>query len=145
MASASFVEVISHFAGYLQIFQDIARDRIEYDETLAPRPSDDYTTLRPDYDHPFTPDNLDTQGGRRPDPMPDDPGHLARVHPIKALSDLLEPDLDFFSVSRVPHVLLPMSLGGGGGASSVDHHIKVEISTWWRADRNRRPPEQHHA
>ena len=28
MASASFVEIISHFAGYLQIFQDIARDRI---------------------------------------------------------------------------------------------------------------------
>ena len=39
MASASFVEIISHFAGYLQIFHDIARDRVQYDETLAPRPS----------------------------------------------------------------------------------------------------------
>ena len=29
MASASFVEIISHFAGYLQIFHDIARDRIQ--------------------------------------------------------------------------------------------------------------------
>ena len=28
MASASFVEIISHFAGYLQIFHDIARDRL---------------------------------------------------------------------------------------------------------------------
>jgi len=25
MASASFIEIISHFAGYLQIFEDIAR------------------------------------------------------------------------------------------------------------------------
>ena len=37
MASASFVEIISHFAGYLQIFHDIARDRLQYDETRAPR------------------------------------------------------------------------------------------------------------
>ena len=51
MASASFVEIISHFAGYLQIFHDVARDRIQYHENLAPRPSDDYTTLRPNYDY----------------------------------------------------------------------------------------------
>jgi len=35
MASPSVVEIISHFAGCLQIFQEIARDRIEYDETVA--------------------------------------------------------------------------------------------------------------
>jgi hypothetical protein len=37
MASASVVEIISHFdfAGYLQIFQKIACDRIKYDETVA--------------------------------------------------------------------------------------------------------------
>ena len=44
MASTSVVEIISHFAGDLQIFQDIARYRIEYDETVAPRPTVDYTT-----------------------------------------------------------------------------------------------------
>ena len=124
MASASFVEIISHFAGYLQIFQDIARDRIEYDETLAPHRSDDYTTLRPNYDHPFTPDDMDTPRGPAPDLMPDDPIHLGRVHPIKALSDLLEPDLDFFPHSRLPSIMLPMSLSSGGGGG-VDHHIKV--------------------
>jgi hypothetical protein len=59
MASASFVEIIAHFAGYLRIFDDTARDRIEYDEGLAPRPSDDYSTLRPHYDHPVTPDDID--------------------------------------------------------------------------------------
>src|SRR5258708_709146 len=125
MASASFVEIISHFAGYLQIFQDVARDRIEYDETVAPRHLDDYTTPRPNYDHPFTPDDMDTLGGRAPNLIPDDPTHLARVHPIKALSDLHDPDLDFFPPSRVPNILLPMPSGGGGGGGSVDHHIKV--------------------
>ena len=63
MASASFVEIISHFAGYLQIFHDIARDRIHYDDSLAPRPSGDYTTPRPNYDHRFVPDDMDTVGG----------------------------------------------------------------------------------
>ena len=67
MASASFVEIISHFAGYLQIFHDIARDRLQYDETLAPGRSDDYTTLRPNYDYPFTPDDMETRGGPVPD------------------------------------------------------------------------------
>ena len=52
MASASFVEIISHFAGYLQIFHDIARDRLQYDETRAPvvrttsRPRDRITIIR---------------------------------------------------------------------------------------------------
>ena len=124
MASASFVEIIAHFAGYLQIFQDIARDRIEYDEILSPHRSDDYTTLRPNYDHPFTPDDLDTEAGPAPAPIPDDPYHFARLHPLKALSDLPNPDLDFFPPSRAPNILLPMPSGGGGGGS-VDHHIKV--------------------
>ena len=124
MASASFVEIISHFAGYLQIFQDIARDRIEYDETLAPHRSDDYTTLRPHYDHPFLPDDLETLAGPAPDLIPDDPIHLARVHLIKALGNPQDLDLDFFPPSRLPNIMLPMPSGGGGGGG-VDHHIKV--------------------
>ena len=55
MASA-FVEIISHFEGYLQIVQDIARDRI--DETIAPRPMVDYTTPRSNHDRPITPGDL---------------------------------------------------------------------------------------
>ncbi len=123
MASASFVEIISHFAGYLQIFEDIARDRIEYDETRAPGQSDDYTTLRPHYDSTFTPDDMDAQRGPAPEQMPDDPIHPARVHAVRALSELAEPDLDFFPHSRVPNILLPMSSGGGGGGG--DYQIKV--------------------
>ena len=65
MASASFVEIISHFAGYLRIFHDIARDRLQYDETLAPGPHGDYTTPRPNYDHRFTPDDHGHRGRAR--------------------------------------------------------------------------------
>ena len=72
MASASFVEIISHFAGYLHIFHDIARDRIAYDESLAPRPTGDYTTLRPNYDHRFVPGDMETAAGRVPELMRDD-------------------------------------------------------------------------
>jgi hypothetical protein len=126
MASASFVEIISHFAGYLRIFEDIARDRIEYDEALVARPSDDYTTPRPDYDHPFTPDDMDIFAGPAPDPIPDDPLHLARFDPIKHLRDLPPPEPDSFPPSPLPNILLPMASGaGGGGGIRIEHHIKV--------------------
>src|ERR1700694_3099344 len=128
MASASFVEIISHFAGYLQIFQDIARDRIEYDETLAPRPPDDYTTLRPHDDHPFLPDDLETLAGPAPDLSPDDPIHLDRVHPIRAVGNPQDLDLDYFPPSRLPNILLPMPSGSSGGGG-VDHPIKAQYQT----------------
>ena len=82
MASASFVEIISHFAGYLQIFHDIARDRIQYDDSLAPRPTGDYTTLRPNYDYRIVPDDMETAAGPVPDLMPDDPIHFVRGRPL---------------------------------------------------------------
>src|ERR1700687_5424953 len=125
MASASFVEIISRFAGYLQIFQDIARDRIEYDEIVARRPSDDYSTLRHYYERPVTPDDLDTEAVPTPALIPDDPVNFVRGL-VKALSDLHDPDLDSFPPTRAPNILLPMPGGGGGGGSggSVDHHIR---------------------
>src|ERR1700680_1484517 len=126
MASASFVEIIAHFAGYLRIFDDVARDRIEYDETLAPRPSDDYTTLRPHYDHPVIPDDIDILPSPAPDRIPDDPDHFARAHPIKALKDLPAPEHDVFPPSPAPNILLPMPGGGGGGAGGGDFHVKVQ-------------------
>src|ERR1700680_1750320 len=127
MASASFVEIISHFAGYLRIFEDIARDRIEYDEALVARPSDDYTTPRPDYDHPFTPDDMDIFAGPAPDPIPDDPLQLARFEPINRVLTLPPPEPDSFPPSGSPIILLPTAsgAGGGGGGIRIEHHIKV--------------------
>ena len=87
MASASFVEIISHFAGYLQIFHDIARDRVEYDESLAPRPPGDYTTLRPNYDYRIVPEDMETAAGPVPELMADDPIHFVRGRPLKLLRD----------------------------------------------------------
>ena len=125
MASASFVEIISHFAGYLQIFHDIARDRLQYDETLAPGRSDDYTTLRPNYNYPFTPDDLDTRGGPVPTLIADDPMDVFRGRPLKLARDSQHPDDDDFSRPPMsPKVPLPASGGGGGG--HVEHHITVK-------------------
>ena len=100
MASASFVEIISHFAGYLQIFHDIARDRVEYDESLAPRPPGDYTTLRPNYDYRIVPEDMETAAGPVPELMPDDPIHFVRGRPLKLLRDPEDDDSDFFPRSR---------------------------------------------
>lgn len=122
MASASLIEVIWHFAGYLKIFEDIARDRIEYDESIAPGPVADYTTPRPNYEHPFTPDDLETQGMRTPELMPDEASHLPRVHFAKATGD--EPDLDFYPAPRLANVLPPMPAVGSSSSGS-DFHIKV--------------------
>ncbi|MBR1280160.1 hypothetical protein [Bradyrhizobium sp. AUGA SZCCT0283] len=124
MASASFVEIISHFAGYLQIFHDIARDRISYDESLAPRPTGDYTTLRPHYDYRFVPDDMETAAGPVPELMPDDPIHFVRGRPLKLLHGPQDDDFDFFPRSSAPNVPLPKPVGGGGGG--VEHHVRVK-------------------
>lgn len=123
MASASFVEVISHFAGYLRIFEDIARDRIEYDEGAAPRLSNDYITLRPHYDHSVTPDDIDILPGPAPDPIANDPDQFAHTHPIRTLGGPPDPNPDFFPPSRAPNLPLPMPSGGSGGG---DFYIKVQ-------------------
>lgn len=124
MASASFVEIISHFAGYLQIFQDIARDRIELDDGLVHQASDDYTTLRPDYDDRFTPDDMETVAGPAPEPLPDNPIHF-HGGPLKLLHGPQSDDLDFFPPSPTPNVALPKPVGAAGGGGA-EHHVKVQ-------------------
>lgn len=123
MASASFIEVVSHFAGYLQIFNDIARDRIEYDQSLAPGSTDDYTTERPVYDVDVTPDDMETKGSPVPSLTPEDVFDYQRFHPIRALHDTQDLDPDLNRQLPAPNILLPMSSGGGGG--SVEFQIRV--------------------
>jgi hypothetical protein len=125
MASASFVEIISHFAGYLHIFHDIARDRLQYDESLAPRPPADYTTPRPNYDYRFVPDDMETAAGPVPAPMPDDPFHFVRGRPLKLLNGPQDDDFDPFPHSPSSGVPLPKPVGGGGGGGA-DHHVRVK-------------------
>ena len=125
MASASFVEIISHFAGYLKIFEDIARDRIQYDESLTPRHSDDYTTLRPNYDFNFVPDDMDSAAGPVPELMPDDPIHFVRGLPLKLFHGPDGDDSDFFPRSQTPNISPPMPAGGGGGGG-FELHVRVK-------------------
>ena len=85
MASASFVEIISHFAGYLQIFHDIARDRIHTMRVSRPvRP-----TITRRFGRitiiAFVPDDMETAAGPVPELMPDDPIHFVRGRPLKLL------------------------------------------------------------
>jgi hypothetical protein len=118
MASASFVEIISHFAGYLQIFHDIARDRSQYDETLAPGRSGDYTTPRPDYDHRFSPDDMGTKGGFVPELIADDVMDVFRGRLPKLSRDSLSPDTDAFPPALNPKLPMPTSGGGGGSGEA---------------------------
>jgi hypothetical protein len=125
MASASFDEIVSHFAGYLKIFHDIARDRAQYDDSLAPRPSEDYTTLRPNYDHRFVPEDMESLAGPVPEPMLDDL-HFVRGRPLKLLRSPQDDDGDFFPRSPAPSVPLLKPPGGGGGGGSPDYHVRVK-------------------
>ena len=113
MASASFVEIISHFAGYLQIFHDIARDRPHYDETIAPDRFGDYTTPRPYYDHRFSPDDLVTKGGFVPELIAEDLMDVFRGRLPKLSRESLSPDTDSFPPALNPK--LPVPTAGGGG------------------------------
>lgn len=123
MASASFVEIISHFAGYLRIFHDIARDRVHYDESLAPDRDADYTTPRPAYDHRFVPDDMETAGSPVGGLVPDDIMDLVRGRPLKLLRDAQDHDSDFLP-SLPRGIVPPPPVGGGGGG--IEHHIRVK-------------------
>ena len=134
MASASFVEIISHFAGYLQIFHDIARDRIQYDESLAPRPSGDYTTLRPNYDYRIVPEDMETVAGPVPELMPDDPIHFVRGRPLKLLRGPQDDDSDFFPRSPAPSVAAAETAGRRWRRRRRRLSRHGEIPGWWPGD-----------
>ena len=133
MASASFVEIISHFAGYLQIFHDIARDRLQYDESLAPR-SVPATTRRLDRitTIAFTPDDMDTVGGSGAGA---DAGRCDGRVPRPSAQAVRGPrnaDYDFFPPSLNPKVPLPVAGGGGGGGGELTN--QGDIPGWWPGD-----------
>jgi hypothetical protein len=125
MTSASFDEIVSHFAGYLRIFHDIARDRSHYDDRPASHPSGDYKTLPPHYDFRFAPEDMETQAGPVPPPIPEDLVHFVRARPLKLLRSPEDGDLDLFPRSPAPGTppLKPL-IGGGGG--SHEFHVRVK-------------------
>ena len=111
MASASFVEIISHFAGYLA---DLPRHRPRPApstiETRAPGRPDDYTTLPTESHYPVAPDDVDTKGGSVPALIADDPMDVFRGRPLKLLRDyrstpmMISPRLRSIRKSRCRHM-----------------------------------------
>jgi hypothetical protein len=122
MVPGGVTEIIWHFAGHLQIFDDIARSRIVLDEGDYRYDPQDYTTPRPQFT--FTPaeDELNVQPVSIQDgPAIEDPNHhvpLSHVHPASEL------ELDRFAPSFTPTILQPISPGYGGGGGGSD---KIKI------------------
>jgi hypothetical protein len=123
MMPGGVTEVIWHFAGYLQIINDIARDRIDYDPAAFRNLQEDYVTPRPAYDAKPDIDELDSRGTPGPEMAPLDDLHGIRILPIRSLSSPSpHPNPDFEPSGGLS--LLPRAGGGGGGGGS-HHEITV--------------------
>lgn len=125
MVPGGITEVVWHFAGYLQIINDIARDRIDYDPSAFRNLQDDYVTPRPNYERSRDFDPLDSQGLKTPGPALFDELHTPRILPIKSLSPPPpQPDLDFDGPAGLSGFLPPRGAGGGGGG--IEQKITVQ-------------------
>jgi hypothetical protein len=121
MLPGGITEVVWHFAGYLKIIDDIARERIAYDESLYARPHDDYVTPRPDdARHPDL-DEFDSRGLPGPEPLPiDDVWKFPHVSLKLAMA---QPESVDDGGGGLPR--LPLPHGGGGGGGGYAFEIKV--------------------
>jgi hypothetical protein len=124
MVPGGVTEVVWHFAGYLKIIDDIARDRIVYDESAFQNLQDDYVTPRPSYDYKPTLDDFDSHGLTVPELALFDELHATRILPIKSSSPS-RPDADFDPSGGLPGLSLRSGGGGGGGGGSPDYHITI--------------------
>ena len=124
MVPGGITEVSWHFAGYLQIINDIARDRIGYDESAFRNLQDDYITLRPNYESKPVLDELDSHGLRAPEISLSDELHKSHLLPIKSLSPALpDPDLEVDPSGGLARLFAPRGGGGGGGG----HEFKITV------------------
>jgi hypothetical protein len=124
MVPGGVTEVVWHFAGYLKIMDDIARDRIVYDESAFLNLQDDYVTPRPSYDYKPSLDDFNSHGLRVPELAFFDELHATRILPIKS-SSTSRPDVDFDPSGGLRGLPLYSGAGGGGGGSP-DYHITVK-------------------
>jgi hypothetical protein len=123
MVPGGVTEVVWHFAGYLKIMDDIARDRIVYDESAFQNLQDDYVTPRPSYDYKPGLDVFDSHGLRVPELALFDELYATRILSIKSSSPS-RPDAEFDPSGGLAG-LPPPSGSGGGGGGSPDYHITV--------------------
>jgi hypothetical protein len=122
MVPGGVTEIIWHFAGYLQIFDDIARARIAYDEGDYRYDPQDYTTHRPQFTYVPADDELTIRPvSIQEAPEFDEPNHRQLFSRLHFSSEI---ELDRFAPSFTPTVLQPISPGSGGGGGGSDR-IKI--------------------
>lgn len=127
MVPGGITEVVWHFAGYFQIINDIARDRIDYDPSAFRNLQDDYVTPRPNYESDPVFDPLDSQGLKTLEPAPFEELHTPRLLPIKSLSPSPpQPDLDSDGLAGLPRLSLPRGAGGGGGGAEFKITVQYQ-------------------
>ncbi|MDO8979551.1 MAG: hypothetical protein Q7V17_10015 [Afipia sp.] len=125
MVPGGVTEVVWHFAGYFQIINDIARDRIDYDPTSFRNLRDDYITPRPNYEKQLDLDELDSRGMPIAGSAALDEFHAPRILPIKSLSPQPpQSDFDSDGPGGLSRLMAPRAAGGGGGG--VEHKITVQ-------------------
>lgn len=125
MVPGGVTEVVWHFAGYLQIINDIARDRIDYDPYRLKSAQDDYTTPRPNYESNPGFDPLETQGLKVPALLPFEEFQNPSLYALKSLSKALpEPDSNYGDPDALSRLLAPRGVGGGGGG--IEFKITVQ-------------------
>lgn len=122
MIPGGITELVWHFVGHMRIINDIARDRLTYEEAASPKLLDDYKTLRPDFDPNTDLDEFSTLPIGPPVLHLLDDHYLAKNIPMRSGS--FPPiDEDLGLPTRLPATPLLRAGGGGGGGS--DRDIKV--------------------
>lgn len=118
MISGGITEIIWHFAGYLRIFDDIARFRIAHDEGAYRSHTEDYTTDRPQF--AFTP--TDDEMKVRPVPIENASAVGGAGHhvPMSHLSPVPDAGLDKINPIHAPGFLPPMYPGASGGVGGTN-------------------------
>lgn len=127
MVPGGVTEVVWHFAGYFQIINDIARDRIDYDPTAFRNLRDDYITPRPNYEKQLNLDELESRGMPIAGSAAFDEFHAPRILPIKSLSPQPpQSDFDIDGPGGLSRLMAPRAAGGGGGGQEFKITVQYQ-------------------
>jgi hypothetical protein len=127
MVPGGVTEVIWHFAGYFQIINDVARDRIDYDPASFRNLQDDYVTLRPNHQKQLNLDELESRGMPLAGTAAFEEFHAPRILPIKSLSPQpLQPDFDSDGPGGLSRLIAPRAAAGGGGGQEFKITVQYQ-------------------
>ncbi|MGQ0680830.1 hypothetical protein [Bradyrhizobium sp.] len=124
MIPGGVTETIWHFIGHFQIIHDIARDRLDYDQSSFLRQPEDYTTPRPEYAFSANPDYLVSHGIPIAPLALFDEAFAGRIHQIRLRSPS-QPEQEFDAHLGGLDPPLRSGGGGGGGGGSLDREVSI--------------------